>query len=82
MQHGYRIPGTWKTMITFNPVKAVNHLLYGNLTGIFEAAMHTGVVWGSLENEALHIRKQIERSNSDSGIRMSCSTGCADKKVQ
>jgi len=63
MQHGYRIPGKWKAILTINPAKAINHLLYGNLSGIFKAAMHVGIEWGTLENEALQSGHAFKKRN-------------------
>lgn len=57
MQHGYRIPGTWKQGLSLNPARAFSHLIYGNLSGIFKAASAAGVEWGNLETEACLIRE-------------------------
>lgn len=56
MQHGFRISGKWRAALTPHPIRALSHLIYGNLRGIFVAAERAGLRWGNLEKEALDIK--------------------------
>lgn len=52
VQHGHRVPGTWKLGLSLNLFKLANHALWGNLSGILKEAQHQGFEWRTLEEEA------------------------------
>ncbi|NLE74958.1 MAG: hypothetical protein GX604_10080 [Actinobacteria bacterium] len=67
MQHGHRVPGTWKLGLSVNPFKMASHALWGNLSGILKTAQSHGFEWHTLEATAHRILGVRSNSATASG---------------